>query len=128
MANLNDNVLDNGLASLKAGASHIYICSQEPATFTQASSTYALGVKNFGAGAVFPSAIAAGTPSGRKLDTAAVADGVITTTGTATHYAIVSTAASRLDVSNSLTSSQVVTAGNPWTMASLPVRLANLGG
>lgn len=59
---INDNVLDNGLTQLKSQASDIYICSQEPATFTQASSTYALGRKNFGAGNVFPGAIAAGSP------------------------------------------------------------------
>lgn len=128
MAFINDNTLDNGLAALKAAASHIYLCNLEPATYTAASSTNALGVKNFGAGAVFPGAIAAGSPSGRKLDTAAVTDGVVNSNGTASHYAIVSSAATRLEVTNSLTATQVLTAGNAWTMASLAVRLANTGG
>ena len=129
MAYLNDNTLDNGLTALKAAASHIYITTQEAATYTAATSTYACGNKNFGAGAVFPSAIAAGSPSGRKLDTAAVTDGVVTSNGvTASHYAIVSAASSRLEVTNSLTATQVVNTANPWLLASLSVRLANTGG
>lgn len=128
MAFINDNTLDNGLVALKAGASHIYICNAEPGTYTAASSTNALGVKDFGAGSVFPGAIAAGSPSGRKLDTAAVTNGSVNANGTASHYAIVSAGASRLEVTNSLTSSQVVTSGNAWTMVSLSVRLANTGG
>lgn len=128
MAYLNDNTLDNGLAALKAAASHIYICSTEPATYTAATSTNALGNKNFGAGSVFPGAIAAGAPSGRKLATAAVTDGAVTATGTASHYAVVASAATRLEAANSLSSSQAVTSGNVWTMGSVDVRLANTGG
>lgn len=128
MAYLNDNTLDNGLSALKSAATHIYICSAEPATYTAATSTNALGNKNFGAGNVFPGAIAAGSPSGRKLATAAVTDGSVTATGTASHYAVVTSGSSRLEVANSLTSSQAVTNGNTWTMASVDVRLANVGG
>lgn len=128
MTYLNDNTLDNGLAALKAAASHIYINSAEPATYTAATSTNALGNKNFGAGSVFPGAIAAGSPSGRKLATAAVTDGTVTATNTATHYSIVASAATRLEAANSLSSSQAVTSGNAWTMGSVDVRLANTGG
>lgn len=128
MAYLNDNTLDNGLSALKAAASHIYICSAEPATYTAATSTYALGNKNFGAGSVFPGAIAAGSPSGRKLTTAAVTDGAVTGNGTASHYAIVSAGSSRLEVANSLSASQAVVSGNTYTLAALDVRLANVGG
>ena len=125
---INDNVLDNGLVALKAAASHIWICSAEPATFTAATSTLALGSKNFGAGAGFPGAVAAGSPSGRKLTTAAVTDGAISATGTASHYGITSAAASRLDIANSLAASQAVTSGNPFTLAAFDVRLAGTGG
>lgn len=128
MAFLNDNTLDNGLAALKAAASHIYICSQEPATYTAATSTYALGNKNFGAGAVYPGAIAAGSPSGRKLTSAAVADGSVTASGTATHSAVVSAGSSRLEVAQALSASQVVTSGNAFTLTAQDVRLPNVGG
>lgn len=128
MAFLNDNTLDNGLAALKAAATHIYINSAEPATYTAATSTNALGNKNFGAGAVFPAAIAAGSPSGRQLATAAVTDGSVTATGTATHYSVVTSGSSRLEVAQSLSASQGVTSGNTFTLGSATVRLPNVGG
>lgn len=125
---LNDNVLDNGLAALKSACDRIYINNAEPATFTAATSTNALGSKNFGAGNVFPGAIAAGSPSGRKLTTAAVTDGTVTANGTASHFSGVTSGSSRLDFANNLSASQVVTAGNTWAMGGVDVRLANVGG
>ena len=67
-AHLVASVLDNGLASLKSAARYLYICSQEPVDYTEASTTYALGNKDFGSGNVFPEDIAA-TNDGRKLTT-----------------------------------------------------------
>lgn len=128
MAFLNDNTLDNGLAALKAAADKVYINSSEPATYTAATSTVALGNKNFGAGAVFPSAIAAGSPSGRKLDSAAITDGSVTATGTATHDSTVTSGSSRLETAQALSASQAVTSGNVFTRTAQTVRLANLGG
>lgn len=126
MPYLNDSVLDSGLSSLKSAATRIYICSAEPATYTAASSTNALGNKNFGAGNVFPGAIAAGSPSGRKLDTAAVTDGTVTGTGTASHWAV--TSESVLFAASSLSASQAVTSGNSFTLGSFAIRLPNTGG
>lgn len=131
MAFLHDNTLDNGLAALKAAADAVYLCSQEPATYTQATSTYALGNKNLGAGAVYPNAIAAGSPSGRKLTSAAIvagAPGSITASGTATHSAVVTTGSTRLEVAQALAASQVVTSGNTFTLGAQDVRLPNTGG
>jgi hypothetical protein len=129
MAYLNDNTLDNGLAALKAAATGISICSAEPATYTAATSggTY-LGIKVFGAGAVYPGAIAAGSPSGRKLTTAPVTDGTVSATGTASHYAVVSSGSSRLEVAQSLSATQGVTSGNTFTLTAADVRLPNVGG
>jgi hypothetical protein len=131
MAFLNDNTLDNGLAALKAAADKIYICSQEPATYTQATSTYALGNASLGAGNVYPNAIAAGSPSGRQLVSAPVASGSpgsITATGTATHSSTVSSGSSRLEVAQALSASQAVTNGNTFTLTAQTVRLPNTGG
>lgn len=125
---LNDNTLDNGLAALKAAADRVYLCSAEPATYLQASSTFALGNKNVAAGAVFPNAIAAGSPSGRKLSTLAISDGAITATGTASHWSVVTSGSSRLEVAQALSATQAVTNGNPWSMPASDVRLANMGG
>lgn len=125
---LNDNTLDNGLAALKAAADRIYINSSEPATYTAATSTVALGNKTLTAGNVYPSAIAAGSPSGRKLDSVAITDGTVTATGTATHDSTVSSGSSRLEVAQALSASQAVTSGNTFTRTAQTVRLPNLGG
>src|ERR1043166_3168053 len=109
MAFLNDLTLDNGLSSVKSNADKIYTCSQEPSTYTGATSTYALGNKNFGAGNVYPAAIAAGSPSGRKITTAAITDGSVTGTGTASHYAVVTSGSSRPDGDPSLSARPAAT-------------------
>ena len=127
-AMLNDLTLDNGLSSLKTNADKIYITSSQATTYTEATSTYALGNNNFGAGSVFPGAIAAGSPSGRQLATAAVTAGSVTGTGTAAYWAIVTSGSSRLEAANTLSSSQSVTSGNTFSLASFLIRLPNTGG
>jgi hypothetical protein len=133
-AQVHTDILDNGLASLKSGASIIHICSQEPTTFAQATTVYdgtankyRLGIKNFGAGAVFPSAIAAGSPNGRQLATAAVTDGTIDAIGgsavSATWWAIVD--GTRLLATGTLAAAQQVTANNAFTLGSFTIRLPN---
>jgi hypothetical protein len=128
MGYLHDNVLDSGLSYLKSNASHIYICNAEPSTYTQASSTYALGSKNFGAGAVVPGALAAGSPSGRKATTAAITDGSVSGTGTASHWAITFNSSSILLAASSLSASQAVTNGNTFTLGAFDIRLPGTGG
>jgi hypothetical protein len=121
--NVQDRVLDLGLNVLDTEATHLYICSQEPTTYTEASSTYALGNKNFGAGAVFGSP-AAGSP-GRKVTSAAVTDGSVTGTGTASHVAVVDGSNTRLLAVTSLSATQGVTSGNTFTLAAFDIKLLN---
>lgn len=121
-ANVADRVLDLGLNVLDTEATHIYICSSEPTTFTGASSTVALGTKNFGAGAAFGSP-AAGSPNGRKVTSAAITDGSVTVTGTATNWAVTDNTNSRLLAVGSLSASQSVTATNSFTLAAFDIRL-----
>jgi hypothetical protein len=111
----NSYVLDNGLVALKNVATHIYICSQEPADYTGATTTYALGNKNFGAGNVFTGPTDR-TPNGRQVTTNAVTDGTVTGGGNASRYAIVDSANTRLLVDNDLAASQPVTAGNVFSL------------
>jgi hypothetical protein len=108
-------VLDNGLVALKTTATHIYICSSEPADFAEATTTKALGNKNFGAGNTFTGP-ADRTPNGRKLTTVAVTDGAVTGSGSAGRYAIVDAVNSRLLIDNDLAAAQGVTAGNVFSI------------
>jgi hypothetical protein len=122
MPSVQDRVLDLGLNVLDTEATHIYICSAEPATFTAASSTNALGNKNFGAGAAVGSP-AAGTPNGRQVTTVAITDGNVTATGTAAAWAITDNTNSRLLASGTLSASQGVTSGNVFTLGAFTIRL-----
>jgi hypothetical protein len=67
-AHVANSVIDDRLASLKSAAQHVYVTNAEPTTYTEASSTFALDVKDFGAGNVFPGAIAPAV-NGRKVTT-----------------------------------------------------------
>lgn len=117
MATLNDRVFDNGLTVLDTEANEIHITSQEATTFANATSTYTLGDS---------SSLSIGAPQdrtggGREVVVAATTDGSVTGTGTATHYAIVDTANSRLLATGSLAASQSVTSGNTFTLSSITV-------
>jgi hypothetical protein len=98
-------------------ADALYLCTQEPTTFAEAISTYACGVKTS------PTIGAAGdgSPDGRKRTVAAITDGSVTATGTATHWAL--TDGSRLLASGALSASQAVTSGNTFTLAAFDVRI-----
>lgn len=125
MANvIQDRVLDLGLNVLDTESTHLYITSADATTYLEASSTYALGSKNWTAGAVF-GAPAAGAPNGRKVTAAAITDGSVSANGTATKWAVTDNTNSRLNVNGSLAASQVVTSGNTFTLGAFDVRLPN---
>lgn len=125
MPYFNDRILDLGLNVLDTEADQINVCSAEPATYTAATTTNALGLKNFGAGAVFGSP-AARSPSGRKVTSTAVTDGTVNTSGTVTHWAVVDTANSRLLSAGAVNNSQMLTAPNPFTLAAFDIGLPGI--
>ena len=117
MATLNDRVFDNGLTVLDTEANAVHITSQEATTYANATSTYTLGNST---------SLSIGAPQdrtggGREVVVAAISDGSVTGTGTATHYAIVDTVNSRLLATGSLTASQSVTTGNTFTLSSVAI-------
>lgn len=114
-----DYLFDLALAHLDTNTDlELHITSQEAATYANVA-TYTLGNK------VDPSigAPADGATSGRRVTVAAITDGSVTATGTASHYAIIDTANSRLLVTNALASSQAVTSGNTFSLAAFDVVL-----
>lgn len=117
MATLNDRVFDNGLAVLDTEANEIHITDSEAADFNDATSTSSLGNS---------ASLSIGAPQdrsggGREVIVAAITDGSVTGSGTATHYAIVDSANSRLLATGSLTASQSVTSGNTFTLSSVAI-------
>jgi hypothetical protein len=117
MATLNDRVLDSGLSVLDTEANKIVVTSQEATTYTEANATYALGNST----SLSIAAPADRSGGGREVTVAAITDGSITGTGTATHYAIVDTVNSRLLATSTLSASQSVTSGNTFTLASFTI-------
>lgn len=117
MAYLNDRVLDNGLTVLDTEANRLDITSAEAATYTEATSTYTLGNKT----SLSVGSPASRSPSGRKVTVAAITDGSVTGTGTASHWAIVDTGNTRLLAASSLSASQGVTSGNTFTLAAFDI-------
>ena len=117
MATLNDRVFDNGLSVLDLEANAVHITSQEATDYTDATSTSTLGNST----SLSIGAPADRTGGGREVTVAAITDGSVTGTGTATHYAIVDTVNSRLLATGSLTASQSVTSGNTFTLSSFTI-------
>lgn len=119
MPSLSAYVLDAALTKLDTEANALHVCSQEPADYTEATSTYTLGNK------ATPSVGApADTTGGRKVTVAAITDGTATATGTATHWALVDTVNSRLLATGALSASQGITSGNTLTLDAFDVAIA----
>lgn len=122
-AQLEDIVLDTGLnGAIKTLGAFIYICQAEPTTYAIASTSGLLGFKSWGAGNAFASTVT-GSPNGRQTASIAITDGTITTTGTASWWAVCSTAA--LLAHGTLSAPQAVTATNTFTLAAFNIRIPN---
>ena len=114
MAYISDTVFDTGLAVLTANQDRIDICSQEPTTYTEATSTYTLGNKT----AATTGAATSGATDGRRVIVSAITDGSVTGTGTATHWAGTD-GTSALYTTGALSASQAVTSGNTFTLGAI---------
>lgn len=115
MPSINSNAHDALLNYIRTNTTTLYICSAEPTTLTEATTTYALGNKS----TPTIGTVEAGDVSGRKITIAAITDGTVTATGTATHFALVS--GTELLVAQTLTSSQSVTSGNTFASAAADI-------
>lgn len=119
MATLADYVLDAALTKLDTEADRIDITSQEATTYAEATSTHTLGNST----SVSFGAPENGDTSGRKTRCAAISDGSVTGTGTATHYAVTDVSATRLLATGALTTSQSVVSGNTWTSVAFDIEI-----
>ena len=118
MATLDNRVFDNGLTVLSTEANVIHITSAEATSFANVSSVTLGNSTSLSIGAPQDRV---GGGDGREVVVAATTGGNVTGTGTATHYAIVDTAASRLLATGSLTAEQSVTSGNTFTLSSVAI-------
>lgn len=119
---LNTIILDSGLTAFHTGATNITVLTTQADTYSHATvaGTYELGIASPGANNTV-AAPAADGGTGRQVTVNAIASGgSIGTNGTAAFWAITD-GASVLYASYSLSSSQAVTAGNSFTLASFTI-------
>lgn len=115
---LHNDIYDTGLSQLTTIVENLYICNAMPTTFTEASSTYKLGTK---ATPTITGPTTRGAGGGREVTVAAISDGTIDTTGTASHFALCDNSASKLLAAGDLASTQAVTQGNPFSLTSFKI-------
>ncbi len=116
-AYFHNDIYDLGLSELDTDANALHICTQQPATYAEATSTYTKGNKT----SITVSAPGARAGGGREVTISAITDGAVTGDGTVTHYALVDTGTSRLLVAQSLSASKAVNNGDVFTVASFKV-------
>lgn len=105
---INDRVFDNGLATARTEATHLHICSSDPANYAAVAAAI-LATK----AAPTINVPEAYSPSGRKIVIPAQSMGNALASGTATHWVLVDATNSRIIASGPTTPNQVLTSGNP---------------
>lgn len=117
---IHDDVFDQALNYLKNNAENVYICSTQPTTFTEASSTYKLA--DVAVDSSDFTGPANGDTSGRKITLNQQTGVTVDSSGTAQHLAITDDSASKLLIVTDFTS-QSVTAGNTLTINAFDLEL-----
>ena len=92
-ASVNADVLDAALDEIETNGTVLSVCSAEPTTYAEATSTYELANATISATDMTKGA---GTPDGRALTFGEQADLDVDTSGTATHIAISDVSGTRL--------------------------------
>jgi len=110
----NDAMLDTALTYLKANVSQMTICTSQPTTYAQATSTYNLGSVALSSTDL---AIGDGDGSGRKVTVAAQSSITVDTSGTAQHVALISSSDSTLRYVTTCSSQALVTGNTVDTNA-----------
>lgn len=117
---ISDTALD-ALLTQVANATRMDICSTEPATYTEATSTYSKGNKT----SISIGAAADRTPNGRKRTVAAITGGTVSASATVAYWALVQVTGTVLWATGALASSQSVTSGNTWATAAFDIGVAD---
>lgn len=119
MPYINDEVFDGGLDYASTNGTRIDInFTQEPTTYTEATSTYTAGFKaGLTTGAAEP-----GTVDGRKVVVPAITDGAVSDTQTVDWWSLTD-AATILVAAGDLSAPQGVTNGNTFTLDAIEITI-----
>ncbi len=117
MPYINNEVFDSGLDYADTNGTRIDICyTQEPTTYTEATSTYSCGNKT----GLNTGATEAGDTDGRKVVVPAITDGSVTATQTAGWWGLTDGSAI-LVAAGALSATQGVTSGNTFTLDEISI-------
>ena len=122
---ISDYVLDSALSRLDTEATHLYLCSDEPATYAAAigasngTTQFGLGNRSLSAGDI--SAPSDRPGGGRRVTLGALTGGSVTTSGVASHYALVDQTNTRLLATGALAATQTLTSGNSFSTNSIDI-------
>jgi hypothetical protein len=113
-----DAVRDSGLSYVSTNGTRLDICSSEPTTYAAATGAASLGNKT---GLVI-AAPSDGAVDGRRVIVPPVADGNVTGTGSATHWALTN-GSNTLIATGALTAPQSVTSGNTFSTTAINITI-----
>lgn len=117
MASINDEVFDQGLDWADTNGTMLDIVSTDPGL------TYATVTANtLGNDTVNTGATQDGATDGRRVIIPAITAGIVTGTGTATHWALTN-GTDTVIASGALSSSQAVTSGNTFTLDAISITI-----
>lgn len=107
MASISNNAKDQLIDYIRTNSARIDVCSQEPTTYTEATSTYSLG---------YSTTISIGATTntgtgGRQAEIPDIVDGSSTASGMGTHFAVTD-GVGELLYSQALSSSSTIESGN----------------
>jgi len=122
MSYINPEVFDQGLDYADANGTRIDLCTQEPTTYSQATTkgTYSCGYKT----GLNTSTTANGGDDGRKVTVPSINDGTVDCTGSvpATHWALTD-GSSIFVAAGALSQGQTVTDGNTFTLDEITITI-----
>jgi hypothetical protein len=121
---LGNNALDYGVRRFNTNANGLYLCSTNPTTYAQATTTYALGSASVAAGTLF-GAPGAGSPTGRIV-TSSLVTGTTTANGTPICWAVVDSVNSDLLAIGQATGFTPVVSGQTWQLAPFNIHYSNV--
>lgn len=123
MPYINDTYLDLAVAGIATGTRNLYICSTEPTTYAQATTTYNGSPDRYSLGSsasITMGAAANGSVSGRRTIVSAISNGSVTASATAGFWAITD-ASAVLIATGALSAPQAVTLGNTFSLGSFSI-------
>lgn len=114
---LNANVQDNGLNWIVNTTQTLHITASLASTYAHCTSV------SVGNSAVPSITLGAGSPDGRQANVASTSAGDVTSTATASSWALVSSTGAILIAAGDLSAVQGVTSGNTFTLTAYSIRI-----